>query len=411
MKRSGQRLALGVALFLFVVAIGSLLQAQTPRAQRDRISTLDRTLAAGNATLEFSEKDGYLPDLLKQLDINTDSQILVFSKTSFQQELISPQKPRALYFNDDTIVSFVQGAPLYEFVALEPSDGVLFFTMEQGKGSKPHFKSERGSCTFCHGPINKFAQGVMVATVFPDPDGKPYFPPGELFHLTDHRSPFSERWGGYYVTGTHGDIRHRGNAFAPDKNRPDQLDTTNSSNVISLKDRFDISKYVAPTSDIVALMTFEHQTMFTNILTSLGAQFRASADFPLPDQQLDSEVDRFVSFMLFVDETVLESPIKGVSTFTETFAKRGPRDSKGRSLRDFDLKTRMFKHPLSYMIYTAAFDGLPESARDRIYRRLYDVLTGRVEDPKYARMPAERRREILEILVETKPDLPAFFTL
>lgn len=409
MKLLGQPIAYSVAVFLSIAAIGSRLNAQNPREPKDRISTLERQLAVGDAALDLSEKDGYLPSLLKRLDINTDSQVLVFSKTSFQQELISPQKPRALYFNDDTVVSFVQDAPFFEFVSLEPTEGLLFFTMEQGNAARPHFKSERGSCTFCHGPINKWAQGVMVATVFPDRDGKPHFPPGELFHLTDHRSPFSERWGGYYVTGTHGDIRHRGNAFAPDKTHPDQLDTSNSSNITSLKDRFDVSKYIAPTSDIVALMTFEHQTMFTNILTSLSAQFRASETFPLPAEQLDAEVDRLVSFMLFVDETKLESPIKGVSTFTETFAKRGPRDSRGRSLRDFDLKTRMFKYPLSYMIYTKAFDGLQDNARDKIYHRLYDVLTGKITDGGYRQLAAESRREILEILVETKPGLPAFF--
>jgi hypothetical protein len=105
--------------------------------------------------------------------------------------------------------------------------------------------------------------------------------------------------------------------------------------------------------------------------------------------------------MLFLGETRLESPIKGVSTFTETFPNRGPRDSKGRSLRDFDLQTRMFKYPLSYMIYSATFDGLPALAREKFYRKLYDTL------PK---LP-DRRREILEILIETKKGLPGYYKL
>src|SRR5690606_20156497 len=121
----------------------------------------------------------------------------------------------------------------------------------------------------------------------------------ELFHLTDHRSPFEDRWGGYYVTGTHGKIQHRGNAVAPDPAQPRVLDTSGSGNVTSLEDRFDTSKYLTPTSDIVALMTLEHQTMMTNILTSVGSQFRASAQFPLPADELAREVDRLVSFMLF----------------------------------------------------------------------------------------------------------------
>jgi hypothetical protein len=407
--RAKKRLVKFAGAVAFLTVPGILLHAQPPREFQDPISKLSRQLAAGSATLEFDTRNGYLTSLLKRLDIQTDSQILVFSKTSFQQQLISPQKPRALYYNDEAIVSFVQDAPFFEFVALDPTNGLQFFTMEQRETAKPQFKTERGSCTFCHGPINKWAQGVMVATVFPAPDGKAYHPPGELFHLTDHRSPFEDRWGGYWVTGTHGSIQHRGNAFAPDPAHPDQLDRSHSSNLTSLKDRFDVSKYLESSSDIVALMTLEHQTMMTNILTSVAAQFRASETLPLPEVELDAAVDRVVSFMLFVDETKLVSPIKGVSTFTETFPKRGPRDSQGRSLRDFDLQTRMFKYPLSYMIYSSAFDGMPNAARTRIYRRLYDVLTGKLISGGYAQLNPERRRAILEILIETKRDLPAYF--
>jgi hypothetical protein len=393
-----------------LLAVGTY--AQTAPERNDPVSILDRKLAEGKAQLEYSDRWSYLKSLLANLDIHTDSQILVFSKTSFQQELISPQKPRALYFNDNVIIGAVQDASVFEVISLDPSDGLQFFSLDMTqKVGQPRFKAERGSCTFCHGPINKWAQGVMIATVFPAPDGKPFSPPGALFHLTDHRSPFEDRWGGYWVTGTHGDIRHRGNSVAPDRAHPDQLDRSTSSNVISLGDRFDVSKYLEPTSDIVALMTLEHQTMMTNILTSVSAQFRASEILPLPENELDAAADRLVSFLLFVDETKLISPIKGVSTFSETFPQRGPRDSKGRSLRDFDLQTRMFKYPLSYMVYSAAFDGMPDAARERIYRRLYDVLTGKVTSGGYAQLSAERRRALLEILLETKPGLPAYFKL
>lgn len=389
--------------------MAAVAAAQTGAEKRDPVSILDRKLQNGSVSLEHSGQWGYLKSLLTNLDIATDSQILVFSKTSFQAELISPQKPRALYFNDDVIVGAVQDAAVLEVISLDPADGVQFFSLEQAKSDSPRFHSERGSCTFCHGPINKWAQGVMIATVFPAPDGKPYTPPGALFHLTDHRSRFEDRWGGYWVTGTHGTIQHRGNAFAPDRAHPEQLDRSRANNVTSLAERFDVSKYLEPTSDIVALMTLEHQTVMTNLLTSATAQFRASESFPLPEEELNAAVDQVVSFMLFVDETKLESPIQGVSTFTETFPKRGPRDSKGRSLRDFDLQTRMFRYPLSYMIYSATFDGLPAAARERIYRRLYDVLTGKLTAGGYAQLDEQSRRELLEILVETKRGLPAYF--
>ena len=410
MQHSFRPLGFAFAAFSFAAAVGSLLNGESTGENQDRISKLDRKLAKSNVPVDFTEKGGYLPSLLKQLDIHTDSQILVFSKTSFQQQYISPQKPRAIYFNDDTIVSFVQEAPVFELISVDPTAGLQFFTMEQGKTEKPHFKSERASCIACHGPINNGVPGVMIATVFPSLTGKPYFPTSELFHLTNHRSPLWERWGGYYVTGNLNGAQHRGNAFAPDPNHPDQLDDSHSNNVTSLKDRFDTSKYLAATSDIVALMTLEHQTGFLNIAASVGAEFRASGDLALSEYQLDAEVDRLVSYMLFIDETALDAPIEGNSTFTKTFAKRGVHDRRGRSLRDFDLQKRMFKHPLSYMIYSTAFDGLPAAARQKIYRRLYDVLTGKVTEGYEQRSP-EERKEVLEILIQTKAGLPEFFKL
>ncbi len=103
--------------------------------------------------------------------------------------------------------------------------------------------------------------------------------------------------------------------------------------------------------------------------------------------------------------------MKGASTFTETFPKRGPRDKQGRSLRDFDLKTRLFRYPLSYMIYSPAFDGLPEKVRDRVYQRLYEILTGQDNAKTFANLTPETRRAILEIVTATKRGLPDYWRL
>lgn len=105
----------------------------------------------------------------------------------------------------------------------------------------------------------------------------------------------------------------------------------------------------------------------------------------------------------------MREPITGVSTFTTTFPERGPRDKKGRSLRDLDLQTRLFRYPLSYMIYDPAFDALPDVAKKQIYRKLFDVLTGKDSSEKYARLSTQDRRAILEILRDTKPDLPSYW--
>jgi uncharacterized protein with ATP-grasp and redox domains len=113
--------------------------------------------------------------------------------------------------------------------------------------------------------------------------------------------------------------------------------------------------------------------------------------------------------MLFADEASLHGRVQGVSTFTQTFPQRGPRDRQGRSLRDFDLQRRLFKYPLSYMIYSEAFDALPPAVRERVYRRLYQVLTGEDQTPKFKRLSAEDRRAVLEILRDTKSNLPDYW--
>jgi hypothetical protein len=233
--------------------------------------------------------------------------------------------------------------------------------------------------------------GFFVSSVFPSASGVPD-PDGAI--VTDHRTPFADRWGGWYVTGTHGSERHRGNAVARNPAEPTVLEQEGTQNLTTLNGRFDTAAHLSPLSDIVALMTFEHQTQMTNLLTRVGWEARIGAP------RLDARVDEVVRYMLFLDEAPLPGPIKGVSTFSQTFAARGPRDRRSRSLRDFDLQRRLFRYPLSYMIYSAAFDALPEDVRGKVYRRLYETL----QDVR----PAERTA-ILEILRETKSDLPPYF--
>jgi len=163
-----------------------------------------------------------------------------------------------------------------------------------------------------------------------------------------------------------------------------------------------------PTSDIVALMTLEHQAHMTNMIVSLNQQFRrasAMGTLEISKASLNRAVGQMVDYMLFVDEAPLQSPIKGVSTFTATFPKRGPHDSHGRSLRDFDLHKRLFRYPLSYMIYSEIFESMPAPACERVYQRLDEVLTGKDQSPRYAHLSTEDRRAILEILRDTNVHL------
>jgi hypothetical protein len=403
---------LALAAVVSTISAG-VVNAQSPGdpAPDNAIARLGRRLASGVATLEYTEGRGYLPSLLELLGINVDSQVLVFSKTSFQHTLIDPMHPRALYFNDNVAIGMVQGGTVYEMLALEPSRGLAFYTLDTKKTGQPAFQRRGVECLFCHGPGNKGAAAMVVASVIPDAHGAPAYT-SAFIDTIDHRTPIERRWGGWYVTGTHGSQEHLGNAVAPDPERPLDLEQANTQNLTSLEGKIDVSRYLTGTSDIVALMTLEHQLGVTNRLGALGVQYRQAERTGAADllKSLNADVRDLVDYMLFVGEAPLREPVKGVSTFTRTFAQRGPRDSRGRSLREFDLHTRLFRYRLSFMIYSDLFDALPAPVRLSVFERLYDVLTGRDASHKYAAIPAADRIAILDIVRDTKQNLPSYWT-
>jgi hypothetical protein len=382
----------------------------------DSIAHLENKLESGKAKLDYAPNGwGYLPAVLKQLNINIDSQVLVFSRTSIQTSHISPRTPRAIYFNDDTAVGFVQNGEVLELSAIDPKLGAIFYTLDAEKSDRPEF-ARRDDCLRCHqGAPTMGIPGILVSSVHPVNDADVRESHGSAF-ITDDRTPFAERWGGWYVTGTHGSQVHLGNnPELTDPLNPGRSSKDGTQNVTSLEDRFNTARYLAPTSDIVALMTLEHQTRMTNLMTRIGWDARIAlreGKGKLDDAALgriNPEIEEMVGYMLFVDEEPLKEPVKGVSTFTQSFAERGPRDSKGRSLRDFDLQKRLFRYPLSYMIYSAAFDALPDVVRDRVYQRLYDILTGKDKSQTYAGISAADRQALLEIIRATKPAVPAYW--
>lgn len=378
----------------------------------DPVARLGKQLERGEAQLEFRSDFGYLQSLLDRLDVRVDSQVLVFSKTSFQQALISPRNPRAIFFNDQVAIGTVPGGEVFELMAVDPTQGIVFYSMKTSSVDRPRFERRGVECQFCHGPGNHGAPALVVASVIPNQDGTPLFT-GTLFGTTDHRTPLEDRWGGWYVTGTHGSQRHQGNAIAPDPERPFDLDQSGTQNQTSLPETVDTTRYLAPTSDLVALMTLEHQSGMTNRITSVSAQYRRAERSGFVQAstwtRLDAAVDDLVAHMLFVDEASLREPVQGVSTFSKTFPARGPRDTRGRSLRDFDLRTRLFRYRLSYLVYSELMDNMPRPIHDRVYRRLHEVLTGRNSSPKFASLSPDDRQTVLEILLETKPTLPAYW--
>ncbi|MBI1790446.1 MAG: hypothetical protein HYR60_23175 [Acidobacteria bacterium] len=389
----------------------------------DPASLLQRRIDKGQARLEYRDKHGYLISLLRQLHVPVSSQVLVFSKTSFQLNRISPQAPRALYFSDDVYVGWVQDGDVMEVSSVDPHQGAIFYTVDQRNSARTEFK-RREECLQCHAsPKTLGVPGHLVRSVYAGPDGFPFFQAGSF--NTDHRSPFKERWGGWYVTGLHGPQRHMGNIVATDRDHPDRLDLNAGANLTSLKGKVDTEPYLSPHSDIVALMVLEHQTRMHNLMTRVSYETRLALSQqeamnralgrPLEEwsdstrRRVYGSAEVLLKYLLFTDEAPLEAPVKGVSAFQAEFAQRGPSDRSGRSLRQFDLKTRLFRYPCSFLIYSAAFDALPGTVKDYLYRRLWEILSGKDQTAAYATLSRGDREAVLAVLLETKQGLPAYW--
>jgi len=386
------------------------------RPSHDPIVALSRRIDNGERLLSFEAGRGYLPSLLKALDIPIESQVAVFSKTSTQMNLISPRNPRVLYFSDSVAVGWIRTGFVLEVAAQDPDLGTVFYEIDQRQADKPSFRRTR-ACLRCHHSL--YTSGIPGLLVRSNPtaaDGTAMAWTKNL--ATDHRSPFEERWGGWWVTGKTSGLTHMGNGFAINP----AIATEHAPEIDSLKDKFDTSPYLSPYSDIVALMVLEHQTHLLNLLTRLNWESRAIAyeqkTRPLPPQLLPGRLQRFsvdnaisdlVDYLLFVDEAQLPGSIAGTSGFAEQFAKRGPIDSQGRSLRQFDLEKRLMRYPCSYMIYSPAFDALPDQVRGAVYKRMWDVLSGADHSEKYARLSESDRTAIVQILKQTKKGLPEYF--
>jgi hypothetical protein len=373
----------------------------------DAASRLNARLAAGTATLRFEPDTGYLRSVLDALQISTQSQGLVFSQTSFQGPKINFHNPRAIYFNDTVSVGWVRGGDVLEVAALDPRQGVIFYAIDQKPTAKPQL-TRNNQCLACHLSWETLGvPGLTVQSVHPLPDEKSYV----NGYTTRHSSPLEERWGGWFVTGNHGGARHMGNipVMPADKGKSKLANPRQA--LTSVTGLFDLKGYPTPYSDVIALMVLEHQAHMTNLITRLGWEARLAAAAPGGDaaQRVSEAVADMVDYMLFVYEAPFAGPMQGSTGFAASFAAAGPRDSKGRSLRELDLRRRLFRYPLSYMIYTEAFDALPASAKDAAYRRMSEILTGRDTHARYAHLTAADRQALIEILRDTKKGLPAYF--
>ena len=236
------------------------------RPTTDAVSQLNLQIQQGKVHLKFDDQQGYLRSVLEALDVPIQSQLVVFSKTSFQMYRISPSNPRSLYFNDSVAVGWVRGGPIVELAAEDPKQGVIFYTLDQKPAQQPQFVRHDDTCLACHeSTAAAGVPGMLVRSVYPSASGMPLEELGG--YITDDRSPFAQRWGGWYVTGITGSMRHMGNAIVTDPTKPESYLGNQTLNLESLKGKFDTDAYLSPYSDIVALMVFEHEMHVMNLFT------------------------------------------------------------------------------------------------------------------------------------------------
>ncbi|MFN0066284.1 MAG: hypothetical protein ACKVYV_01485 [Limisphaerales bacterium] len=385
-------------------------------APSNRLTAFQARLGAAASARPAAQGREFLRWLLEQLDVPVASQVLVFSKTSLQRDLISPEHPRAVYFNDDLYVGTVPGGIL-EIAVTDPQLGLVFFKLDAREPARPLRFERDGDCLSCHGgSMTRHWPGLLVRSVTPDSRGEPISSAGST--LVDHDTPLADRWGGWYVTGQHGALRHLGNGIA---RAGGEMNREPGANLTDLSPFFATNRYLRPDSDLVALLVLEHQVGMHNRLCEGALRARKWAHYQRTLQRelgetpgdaptgtwlrvVQGETERIVEWLLFCDEAPLPGGgVRGAGDFEQSFTARGPFDSRGRSLREFDLRTRLFKHRCSPLIHSEAFAALPPELHAAVLRRLEEVLSATTPPPRFSHLPADERRAIREILLATHP--------
>lgn len=395
---------------------------------RDPVSRLQADLRSGAFRLPHESGPEALRALLDYFGISPASQVLVFSKTSAQNARISPAHPRAIYFSDDLYLGWVQDGGM-EILSFDPHLGALCYYVDlpHHAPGEEAFITRPAFCMDCHvQPSTGGVPGGLVRSVFPGPDGLPFFQAGG--HRVDHSTPLAHRWGGWYVTGSAGNQIHQGNSLAEETAGGDvilrSMSQPSGAPLSQLDSLIDAHPYPGGSqSDILALMVLEHQIQLHNLLNSANflirklhyqsSQIRASQGEPpltAPEgslaKALHSQARRIVEALLFKDEFAMEQDgIQGAAAYEEAFIRNRLCGRDGRSLKDLRLHERLFKHRCSYTIYSQPFAALTPWLKTEVYRQLLQSLEQPGGTTSSAHLGAKERQRILQILLDTIPEL------
>lgn len=423
-----RRIRLVLSIFAAASAAFSALTAQERREPeyelppvsystakpQDPVARLLRRIAAREVVFGGSDQ-AILRAVLRELEIPPESQVVVFSRTSLQARLIRPSNPRALYFSDSAYVGYVPDG-LIEVAAIDPQLGPVFYAFDpqDARNGRRTFVRE-ASCLGCHvGASTGGVPGLFAHSLFTAITGEPVHR-RQGITLTE-QTPFAQRWGGWYVTGYTGSQDHRGNAFS--RARGPEVDFTPAeARPAELSRHFDTSRYLADTSDVVALLVFEHQLAMHNTLARAAhqarrvlAQLPQDAAAPLADGArlaLAGVTRDVVDHLLFREAAPLPDGVEGGAGFRAAFARDARRDARGRALKDLSLQGRLFAQRCSFLIYSEAFTGLPAPYRDFVMAELLAALRDDARG-RYAYLAPDEKRRIVEILTETHPQARHF---
>ena len=387
---------------------------------KDPTTLLMKRVQRGEVVISEQTGKPLLGRFLKELQLHEDTQILVFSKTSLQRRAVSYSNPRAIYFNESVYLGWMPNGRI-EIASFDPELGPIFYFQRRLADKSSPLLTRTRSCLGCHaGDATNFLPGSLGRSVYPDRSGRSLLSLDE-YRRSGHHIPLADRYGGWFVSGNHGSMRHMGNAIATREGGKVTIDREQFANLEKLDQFFKTGAYPAPGSDIAALLVFDHQVTMHHRIVEASYRARQS----IFDSKLDPREtnvsklakgrsleefiegrDKVIDYMLFREEVAIPK-VSCAPGFRRAFTANRLPDREKRSLKDLRLDGRIFENRCSYMIYSPSFEHLPPMMKGAIYNRLHEILTAKKPVDGFEHLGQDERQRILEILRDTKKDLPA----